>query len=606
MITNNISRFTILILILLMFNTYCLATTPSISGKDTHNVYTDIIQTQAEFDNLLEKASHKYEINAYLKPGIYIVNKSQPIYTKFNLRGNTANIRQKNQIFTKKDAIRRTPTHYICPAENINEFSIFVDNDGNIIPLSEEVDTKTKINIVTDDIVCVEDDHNQYIERIKIRIPENLYYLRNRKFDKTFGYIDSWWSAPSFIVSHSDSIYFYCDLSQKRELRQYNAYINGEKFQYNQNIAFVIYNVEPKAGRLFFDKKFIYIPKEYDQIEIIDSKSKPLFVLQENADVKFEEINIVNTTSVFQTNRNSKSLVLINCNFHNILKQAIDTRYKTNLKSLNLAGCHFSNYSFLDGIPLLNISAPECNGNITNSIFNQYESGFCFYKNTAQNIYISHCKGFKINNNLFFNTSRGGLFLLNGKIEVVSNEFFNDSIFNSYPSRNFSRDAGAIYCSRLYNRFKTQDDNLNKIQLKLNKIHDFYGKGDVRGIFIDDGRGDVACYGNLIYNGQSYSIDSRAINTDNYSSIRNEYQYNILAYPYRLTYGDSIETKNRPIINHNVLLFMDNECKVTTPSHTDIQISNFEINNTDIKIDSQAWEKLPEDIRELVNPLKHK
>ena len=589
-----------------MFNTYCLATTPSISGKDTHNVYTDIIQTQAEFDNLLEKASHKYEINAYLKPGIYIVNKSQPIYTKFNLRGNTANIRQKNQIFTKKDAIRRTPTHYICPAENINEFSIFVDNDGNIIPLSEEVDTKTKINIVTDDIVCVEDDHNQYIERIKIRIPENLYYLRNRKFDKTFGYIDSWWSAPSFIVSHSDSIYFYCDLSQKRELRQYNAYINGEKFQYNQNIAFVIYNVEPKAGRLFFDKKFIYIPKEYDQIEIIDSKSKPLFVLQENADVKFEEINIVNTTSVFQTNRNSKSLVLINCNFHNILKQAIDTRYKTNLKSLNLAGCHFSNYSFLDGIPLLNISAPECNGNITNSIFNQYESGFCFYKNTAQNIYISHCKGFKINNNLFFNTSRGGLFLLNGKIEVVSNEFFNDSIFNSYPSRNFSRDAGAIYCSRLYNRFKTQDDNLNKIQLKLNKIHDFYGKGDVRGIFIDDGRGDVACYGNLIYNGQSYSIDSRAINTDNYSSIRNEYQYNILAYPYRLTYGDSIETKNRPIINHNVLLFMDNECKVTTPSHTDIQISNFEINNTDIKIDSQAWEKLPEDIRELVNPLKHK
>lgn len=603
MVANNTTRFTIFILIILFANWCCTAKSISIG---THHDYLDTIQTQADFDNILKKASDKHEINAYLKTGIYIVNESQPIYTKFNLKGNTACIKQKNKIITKDDAIDETDTHYICPAENISEFSLFVDNAGNIIPVSEEVDSNTKINIVTNDIIPIKNDSARYIEQIKIKIPDNLSFLKNKTFDKSFGYIDSWWTAPAFIVSHSDSIYFYCGLLQKRELKQYAAYIDGEKSQYNQNISFVIYNVRPESGKLFFNKNHIYIPKKYSTIEIIDSKSRSIFILQDDAEVKFEGINIINSTSVFQSSKNTRSIEITNCDFHNILKQVLDTRYKTNIKNLTLAGCRFSNYAFLDGIPLLSISVPECNGRITNNIFNQYESGFCFYKNTAQNIYIIHCKKFEIARNLFFNAPRGGLFLLNGKIEVISNEFFNDSIFNSYPYRNFSRDAGAIYCSRLYDDSRIKDDNPNKIQLKLNKIHDFYGKGDVRGIFIDDGRGDITCYGNLIYNGQSYSIDSRATQTDYYSSIRNKYQFNILGHPYRLTYGDSIMTKNRPIIDHNILLFKDKECKVTTPSQTDIHISNFEINSESIKIDNSVWETLPKDLRELVSPFKNK
>lgn len=603
MSANNITHFTLLLLILLV-NGYCSAQTISEIGISGQHEYTDTVQTQIEFNDLLNKASHKQEIDAYLKPGIYIVDESQSIYTKFNLKGNSASIKQRNKIFTKADAVKETLTHYICPAENINEFSLFIDDTGNIIPVSEEVDSQSKINFVTSDIISIENDSAQYINHIKIKIPDNLSHLKNRTFEKSFGYIDSWWTAPTFLLSHSDSIYFYCNLSQRRERSQYNAYINGEKFQYNQNISCVIYNIEPKESMLFFDKEYIYIPKKYDRIEIIDSNNKPLFITQDDAEVKFEGINIVNSSSVFQAGKNTSSINLLNCNFHNILKQAFDTRYKSNLKNLNLVGCRFSNCAFLDGIPLINISAPECVGNIANCIFNQYESGFCFYKNTAQNIYIVHCKKFEITRNLFFNAPRGGLFLLNGKIEVVSNEFFNNSIFNSYPYRNFSRDAGAIYCSRLYDDSRIKDDNPNQILLKLNKIHDFYGKGDVRGIFIDDGRGDVTCYGNLIYNGQSYSIDSRVTKTDCYSSIRNKYQFNILAYPYRLTYGDSLVAKDRPIISHNILLFKDKEYKATTPAQTDINISNFEINSKDVKIDDNIWMTLPKDIRELVSPLK--
>ena len=170
---------------------------------------TDTISTQSEFDALMKKASLRKEVDAYLKEGIYTIEGSKPIYTKFKLHGDGAVLTQKNKILTKKDAIRETSTHYVCPIKNLGIFSLFVDSEGKIIPISEDVDSESKVNYITEDVIPIESKDSSDISKIKLRIPDNLNHLRNQSFSRAFGYIDSWWSAPTFAVTHSDTKYFY-------------------------------------------------------------------------------------------------------------------------------------------------------------------------------------------------------------------------------------------------------------------------------------------------------------------------------------------------------------------------------------------------------------
>ncbi len=564
----------------------------------------DTISTQTEFDSLLKRVADRQEVNAYLKGGIYTIQNYQPVYTKFKLRGEGAKIKQKNKILSKKDAIRETTTHYVCPAGNIPAFSLFVDSTGKIIQVSEEVEPESKINFSPSDIIAVKTQDATNLSQIKIKIPKNLEYLKNKTFDGAFGYIDSWWTSPSFMLTHSDAEYFYCDLLMPRKEEQFNSLVNGEMHAYKQLPSFVIYNVVPQAGRVFYDSQYVYIPKEYEEVEIIDSSRSQLFSLQENAELDFENISMINTNSIAHTYKNfNGSIKFENCKFKNILKQVLDTYEGNDLQAFSVNGCEFVDCAFIEYVPLIRIKSPNCIGKISDSYFNQYADGFCVYKNVMQYIYIGRCKKFDITDNLFVNNPRGAIFMMYGKFNVTSNEFFNDSVFNSYNYRNFSRDAGAIYCNRLYEDYIKTKDNPNKISLKLNKIHDFYGKGDVNGIFIDDGRGDVTCYGNLIFNGQAYSIDSRVVTSDPYSSIRNNFEYNIVAYPYRLTYGEKIPKSDRPKLNHNILLFTGIENKTTQPSKNDINVSKFEIDGSNVKLDRKILKKLPKDIRKILVPL---
>lgn len=582
---------------------------PNALGAERNNTTVNIIDTisnQSEFDALIYKASHRKEVDAYLKEGTYIIEGSNPIYTKFKLRGEGAVLKQRNKILTKKDAIKETSTHYICPIDNIGIFSLFVDTEGNNVAVSEDSEPKSKVNYITEDVVPVYSQNSSEINKIKLKIPDNLNYLRNLSFSKAFGYIDSWWSAPTFAITHSDEDYFYCDLLQPRTKEQFNSFINGEKSQYKKNPSFVIYNVTPQPDRIFYTDKYIYIPKDYNEIEVIDyNQNQPLFIPQEEAKVKFENLDIINSNFIVFSHKNLRGEISFeNCKFRNILQQVLNTAYDSNLNRLYINQCEFIDCAFIELNPLIKIIAPNCNGKITNNLFNHYKDGFCFYKNVMQYIYIRNCKDIEISDNIFINNPRGAFFLWSGKIDIVSNEFYNDSTFNSFPDRNFSRDAGAIYCGKLYGNNIITDDNPNKISLRLNKIHDFYGKGDVRGIFIDDGRGDVTCFGNLIFNGQLYSIDSRVDSSDPYSSIRNKYTYNIVAYPYRLTYGDSIRSIDRPILKNNILLFSNGDNKVTTQSHTDIRVSDFKIDGSDVKINNKVLKKLPKEVRNMISPLK--
>ncbi|MBR1543173.1 MAG: hypothetical protein IJ628_11260 [Bacteroidaceae bacterium] len=80
-------------------------------------------------------------------------------------------------------------------------------------------------------------------------------------------------------------------------------------------------------------------------------------------------------------------------------------------------------------------------------------------------------------------------------------------------------DSGAIYTW-------TQNDG---IIIRYNYIHDYTGAGDNRGIFCDDGSGNLSIYGNAVLNTpNSYSIDSRRAK-DQKAGLRNNNR-NFMAY----------------------------------------------------------------------------
>lgn len=581
---------------------------PDASGADrktTSKNAVDTISSQSEFNALMKRASQKQEVDAYLKDGTYTIEGTIPIFAKFSLRGDGAVLKQNNKILTKKDAIKETDTHYICPIENLGIFSLFLDHDGNVIRVAEDVDSNSKVNYITEDIIPIESGTSDQVSKIKIKIPENLKRLRNQSFSKAFGYLDSWWSAPIFTITHADNEYFYCDLELPRTKEQFNSYINGEKSQYKKDAAFVIFNTSPQNDRIYYTDKVVYIPKGYNEVEIINyTRKDPLFKPKEKAELLLKNINIVNSNSiVFAQNSMIGGISFENCKFRNILQEVLLTAYDAKLGKLSINHCEFLDCALIESIPIIKIIASNCNGEITNCVFNHYSSGFCFYKNVSEYIYIRKCDKLQIADNIFVNNPRGALFLWNGNVDIVSNEFYNDPTFNSFPDRNFSRDAGAIYCGKLYGE-NPLTNTASKASIRLNKIHDFYGKGDVNGIFIDDGRGDIICYGNLIFNGQNYSIDSRVVKSDPYSSIRNQYLYNIVEYPYRLTYGDDIPQADRPLLNGNILLFTKGTNKATRESKTDIRTPGFKIEGTDVKIDKKILKKLPKEVRDMVSLLK--
>jgi hypothetical protein len=100
-----------------------------------------------------------------------------------------------------------------------------------------------------------------------------------------------------------------------------------------------------------------------------------------------------------------------------------------------------------------------------------------------------------------------------------------------------------------------------------------YG-GDARGIFIDDGRGDVICEGNVILNMQWYSMDSRDVKLIDAASIRNRYDGNIVSTRYRLVGGKDVKGENVPVLNENILL-----CPMKNQKH------NVNIKSDDIQLD---------------------
>lgn len=123
--------------------------------------------------------------------------------------------------------------------------------------------------------------------------------------------------------------------------------------------------------------------------------------------------------------------------------------------------------------------------------------------------------------------------------------------------RNSSRDTGALYIGTFSQDLDEEISNTeNVVEVRNNIIYNLLGRGDTRGIFIDNGRGDVRCYGNIVLFGQTYSIDARNYSPNLGSTCRVVYQNNILGSKYRLEYNhDNIVGDNIPEAIANVLLY---------------------------------------------------
>lgn len=126
-----------------------------------------------------------------------------------------------------------------------------------------------------------------------------------------------------------------------------------------------------------------------------------------------------------------------------------------------------------------------------------------------------------------------------------------------FKDRNLSSDLGLVYVNHFTNDAGIAIGNTqNLVLLENNLMYGAYAYGnDARGIFIDDGRGDVTCRNNVVLDCQRYSIDSRdARSYVPTSSIRNRLENNCLGTPFRLAAGEGVPEKDRPTQYGNVML----------------------------------------------------
>ena len=211
------------------------------------------VMSQQEFEAYMNKAQSGEPIEISLAKGNYVLKSQIIARAPFSINGNGSTITYANDKYTCEDAVRRTTDHYICKLKNqIPVFSLFVDGKGNILPVSESVQEDIRVN------TC-EQIEGEYSAKpgaeLKIPIARNISGLANKEFSKAYGYFDCAWSEMDFSITESDDSYFDVITLQNCNTNNFNY----EKKAYKNDIRYVIFNAEPKAGCIFFDDEYIYV-----------------------------------------------------------------------------------------------------------------------------------------------------------------------------------------------------------------------------------------------------------------------------------------------------------------------------------------------------------
>ena len=218
------------------------------------------IYNQKQFDAVVRRINNGEALCITLHKGQYFLKESLLASSPLTIKGNKAIITCAES-YSIKDVERETQTHIVYKLKSpINSFPIFFDDNEDLVSISESVLDEAGVNYLESDIISTGDVGSGSI--IKIPIPVNLSYLKNKSFSKAFGYIDSGWGTVDFELHKADDFYFYCKTLNKCATNNYMY----DKIAYGKKVRFVIYNAELKPNAIYYDSDFLYVPKNITKV----------------------------------------------------------------------------------------------------------------------------------------------------------------------------------------------------------------------------------------------------------------------------------------------------------------------------------------------------
>ena len=535
------------------------------------------VASQEQFDAAVARINSGKETHIVLKKGTYFLRNSINATASLSIKGKNAIITCATQL-TSKEIVRQTETHNIYKQDQpLSPFALFYDKNGKLLPISESVIDSVKVNYIDGEIEGPQGYKTG--EKIKIPISSNLKHLKNKVFSCAYGYFDSGWRTVSFQLNKSDDKYFYCTTLSDCPTKNYQY----DKVVYKKPVRYVIYNAELKKNAVYFEGTNLYVPKGIDIFYYLNNKDSSHLVptITVSKDFELENIKFVGFGGVSVNADKDDACIITNCTFHNCQGCALQINKKNgeNAVKAMVTGCIFKECSvYADCVVRMTSTfyGPSCII-MQRCMLSRYSDGNVIYKNATPSVSVNG--DVEIRGNKMFNSCRGHLTLNRGNIKVSGNILYNTDSFNALPERNYSNDWGLVYCNHIFKEANIALDNKqHHILLENNLCYGAYAYGgDARGIFIDDGRGDVTCKNNVILNTQMYSIDSRNVKMHDAASARNKYEGNIVSVAYRLEAGPAVKDADRPVSSGNVMI-----------SSKDNKISNTDILEKDRRLDLDA------------------
>ena len=307
---------------------------------------------------------------------------------------------------------------------------------------------------------------------------------------------------------------------------------------YNQ---YVLINV-PKEGNLWYDKNYIHIPNGISSVEIVEgmySEYTTNWLFDSNLSDKFfvSGITFNNFKNVFNfkdpgvRTATNNGFNITGCTFNNVLGYAIKAFLATteisNKETSYINGCKFYNcgYSHYTAVSIQSDLGCYETGIkwavIENCLFHNYTDDVCHYKNSRNmqlRVYYADAliKGCEV-----INSPRCGISVSKRGVEhIIGNHIWNTKNFLA-NKRNLQMDGGLLYIGgqETHSAHIGVADGVlrHSVIVEDNIIHGTraLAKTDIRGIYIDDGKGNVTCTHNIVYDMCASAYDSRRVNNYN-------------------------------------------------------------------------------------------
>ena len=519
-------------------------------GSVTH------ISNQTQFDAALERINNGEEMHLVLRKGQYVLKTAMTATAPLSIKSCGAEITTAAK-YSAKEMRRATADHYVYRIHNLPSlYASFYGENDDLLRVSESVNEATGVNYLEGEILAT----NGYEAgaAIKIPIPSNLNHLANKSFPRAYGYLDSGWKVVPFELVRSDAKYFYCTTLDECPTKNYQY---DAQF-YKKKTRFVIFNAELKPDAIYYDKEWLYIPKRTGVVYGLNARDKehPVATITANADFTLKNVTFRGFSGITVNSKKEAVCDIRDCKFENSLGCALKI-VKENGEGVLVAtvkGCSFKDCSaYNENIVILRstfdsrtcIEMSECT-------LTRHSKDDVMYKNASGAIWVDG--DVMLDGNAVYNPCRCHLYFNRGKIVAKGNVLFNTDEFNAKVDRNLSSDWGLVYCNHIFyggnNTERALNNTQHQILLEDNLLYGAYSYGgDARGIYIDNGRGDVECRNNIVLNVQGYSIDTYNSKTTEASAVRNRYSGNIVTSRYRLASGEAVVGDNVPVTKSNIV-----------------------------------------------------